>query len=150
MSGLAREPEPMERTARSNVVPFPSFLVPSFIEGGQEEESEVDWTLRAWEEGRLDPVPEAVALPALPEDASPAAVKVAAFAARVFAVRRYVGLPDDAPIGCEWAGHWTGMSKPTAWRALKALSAAGVLTPAGELPGRGKRGTALYLPGDAA
>ncbi|HWK27502.1 MAG TPA: hypothetical protein VNS09_13120, partial [Solirubrobacter sp.] len=70
-----------------------------------------------------------------------------------FGVREFADISEkcpDAPIACGWVARHVGLPKKTVHRALRSLVDAGVIQWAGQMPGRGgKRGTFLYLPGDA-
>lgn len=67
--------------------------------------------------------------------------------ARVRAVRLWAGDDRDVPFSCRWVGEKVGLPWQSVGRALGRLVACGVLVRAGDLPGRGRRGTALYAPG---
>lgn len=88
-----------------------------------------------------------VALPSLPEPVSLVVARVAEFYALVRGLR--LSMEDDRPVpfACGWVAEKIGVRKVAVWRARNRLVEAGVLVHAGTLPGRGKRGTDLFLPG---
>ena len=127
----------------SSLVPRPSSLVSPLDEG-----PEVEWLLAEHAAGRIQPLP--VDLPLLPDHLSPVAEEVARFYACVRGLRLWAGDDRPVPLACGWLAAKLDIPKKTAWRARKALVDAGVLEPADPLPGRGKRGTAVYSPGKGA
>jgi hypothetical protein len=99
-------------------------------------------------QGELEP--DAVALPELPARTPRLARVVLADLALVYGLR--LAACDDRPVpyAAGWAAKRLGCSRPTVWRALRWLVAAGVLEDCGELAARGKgNGTKTYLPGGA-
>jgi hypothetical protein len=132
----------------------PGCSLPPTPNNGLDGEADVDWYLRAYWAG--DVQPKSVELPPLPSSATPAMKKVAEFYALVRGLRlldeRYAGLP--VPFGCEWVGRYTGVSTMAAWRAIGRLVGCGVLRRGENLPPRpgmrdpGKRPVHTYLPGD--
>jgi hypothetical protein len=131
-------------TPSSLVVPSSSSLVPSCVDA---DLAEVEHLLRDHAAGRVAPV--RVPLAALPEGAWPAAETVREDFALVHGLRLWAGDERPVPYACGWAAARLKCHKATVWRALGQLVDAGVLESAGELPGRGKRGTRLYLPAGA-
>jgi hypothetical protein len=101
--------------------------------------------LEAYKAGKLEPVP--VELQPLPESATDAVRVIVEFFKLVDGVRRFAGMPPEVPFSCRWVAAKVDLPKSTVNRALRDLEAAGVLTRAGSLPGRGgKRGTHLWAP----
>lgn len=87
-------------------------------------------------------------LPELPRARSVYVPAVAEFYRLVRGLRLAVDNDLPVPFACGWIAGKLGAHKQAIWRARGALVDAGVLVHAGALPGRDKRGTALYLPGE--
>jgi hypothetical protein len=68
----------------------------------------------------------------------------------VYAVR--LGAADSRPVmySCRWAAKRIGVSPKTVHRMLAYLVEVGALMPHGAMPGRGTRGTGLFLPSTGA
>jgi len=75
-------------------------------------------------------------------------VSVAAFYATVLAVRRFAGLPDEAPFAVDWVAAHCDLPGMTVSRALGRLHEADVVVWTGKTLRHPK--TRLYVPGRTA
>jgi hypothetical protein len=117
---------------------------PSFHKG------EVEQLLTLHREGQIGALPN-VKLPQLPDNATDPMRRVAAFFELVHALREWAGMEREVPFAGEWVAAKLRIPPTTVWRAVQRLVEAGVLAPAGSLPGRnGRRGPRLFVVGDGA
>jgi hypothetical protein len=113
--------------------------------------SEVEGLLERHDQGRLGAVVAPIELPGLPDGATEPMERARVFLAQLFALREWAGMEPEAIVSSHWLADKLDLPQPTAWRALRDLTAAGVLTEAGRRHGRNhKRGPRLYMPGDGA
>jgi hypothetical protein len=107
----------------------------------------VDWLLEEHAVGREKPKP--VTLPNS-SDLSAGADRVARFFELVYGLRLDANWHEGkgVPFGCDWVAGYVGMSGMGVWKALRVLEKRRALRRVGRLPGRGKLGVDLYLPGD--
>lgn len=146
----ASAPPPREPTRSSTTtppspkeVPNPSTLNPHVPHEELGDEPEVEWLLREWEAGGIPVESPLVLPPGLPGSAR----VVGEFFGLILALRLWACDERPIPFACGWVGLKVGLSDRTVWRARIALVEADVLTKLDPLPGRGKRGTDLFLPG---
>lgn len=141
------------RGSNPNLNPPPP---PTPSELPEEEEPSVEWYLRAYKAGDVQPKP--VELPPLPASATPAMKKVAEHYRLVLGLRALdpsLSNKPEVPYACDWVAKETGLSgKGVAW-TLHKLVACGVLKRGGNLPPRpwlasaqARRPVHTYLPGD--
>jgi hypothetical protein len=93
--------------------------------------------------GAYEPV--AVSLPNLPPNAPPLMHRIAADFAYVTGLRFAVGDSRPVPYASRWVASRVKVSHVAVQTACRYLVEHGVLSEAGVMPGRGKRGTKLYV-----
>ena len=138
------EAEDSSLVSPSPLVSDGPLVSPSPLVSPQGAGSEVEELLALYKRGGVEPV--VVELRPVQDGAPEVVRRVAVFFALIAGLRLAAGDDRPVPFACGWVGERLDVPKLTVWRTRKRLVQLGVLEHVGALPGRGKRGTDLFVP----